>query len=97
MGDPLRKCVKCKKVKPISEFYYYHRRGLYHYECKVCTNGLRTGLIKYESKARKNKARKKRESETCRILKDHHNILKNDPEHLTTKFIIKIAKIKTKE
>ena len=34
---------------------------------------------------------------TCNIIKQHHESMKDDPEHLTTEFIKKLIKVDCKE
>ena len=38
-GGIMKKCNKCKKTKPFSE-YYQEKRGKYRYVCRLCDNKL---------------------------------------------------------
>ena len=38
--------------------------------------------------------RKRAEAATCRILRDHASAMRDDPEHLSTDFILQLARIK---
>jgi hypothetical protein len=45
----LRRCRKCKKVLPLSEFYYLKKRGVHFSRCRICCikyqHGLRGKLL----------------------------------------------------
>jgi len=91
-------CTKCGKIKPITEFYKNERTKDGHsYRCMEC-------MKKYDGDRRYTKYKVferppyKRivndELTTCDILKQHSQEMKNDKEHLTTKFIQKVIGIK---
>ena len=76
----MKTCTKCGKEKEEGEFYPYPN-GKLTSQCKRCYC------------IHNNKPRKPR---VCDALTQHHNQLKDDPEHLTTEFIQKLVGVKCK-
>lgn len=102
MSD-VKRCSKCGEDKPVSEFYKNRQTkdGLQP-ECKSCKNKYQDAKRKanpekfnaYHRKWYKANSEKIREqhnkSAMCKVLKKHHEDVKDDPEHLSTDFIRRI-------
>lgn len=104
MPEDTKQCTKCKMIKPLSEFSKYPkgRHGTFSW-CKDCANSRarelyktdetrRIYLHKYYMKHGNLTLRK----ETCNLIREHHETMKDDPEHLPTEFIQTIIGIKCK-
>lgn len=81
-------CSKCKRKLSIDNFYKTPNNadGLYSH-CKKCH-------AEYNKQVQINKRNGvmpiKRKRTICKIIKQHHTILKNDPERLNSKFMLNI-------
>jgi hypothetical protein len=91
----MRICNKCGVEKPVTEFYSRKRDGIFHV-CKKCERES------HEYKKVENpKPRGRKPSDpsgrtpkaVCDIIKQHHEEMKDDPEHLSTEFLQKLIKV----
>lgn len=84
MSSENRKCNKCLKVKPVSDFYKDRRNGSKRYECKVChSNYYKDRWKSADKKYRMDRYKSHRkyllknygicQSEYDNILKDQNN------------------------
>lgn len=87
----MKTCTKCHIEKDESEFYKNKRTkdGLYSH-CKSCKN---KDLSTWSKNNRERLNLIQNTSSTCKILRNHAADLENDPERLTTDFIIKTCRI----
>jgi hypothetical protein len=74
-------CNGCKTEKPVSEFSIFN--GKPQSWCKGCMNNYRKRHHTYYRVCYV-------EKQTCDIIKDHHEEMKDDPNHLTTEFMQKM-------
>ena len=103
-----KQCSKCGEIKPFSEFHK-DKKGTHGLRtwCKACEREYQR---KYHKDNRKKvnenshnyyhkhkKKRKEHKRPACRILKQHSEDLSDDPERLSTDFLINIISMKKED
>jgi hypothetical protein len=94
MPAQLKRCTKCGEVKDESEFKKYKRNNREYVRnlCKLCSNKYSTEWFKQLPPEKKQQYYKSAwNHKTCKIITEHHEQMKDDPEHLTTDFIQKVV------
>lgn len=100
-------CTKCKQSKPESDFYGFKSGGLHSWckACEIIISRERNARLRLDTRdiPKQYNGRRNKESvlkirntdlknkSACSIIHSHHNMAKDDPEHLTTEFIQKIV------
>lgn len=74
-------CTRCNVEKPVSEFI--SRDGKPISWCRGCRASY---VREYQKHYRKCEVKE----HTCTIIREHHEEMKDDPEHLTTEFMQKM-------
>ena len=84
-----KKCSKCGEVKPVSEFYPH--LNTFDSWCKDCRRAYWT--FKYHTDPEfKERHHQYSENNRCvKMLRLHHELLKDDPERLTTDFLVEMT------
>ena len=93
-GVGMKRCSKCVIEKDESEFHTYNRKGKTYTDsyCKTCKKKYSIAWFNRLSvKERAEYYSQHRGNKTCNIIKNHHEEMKDDPEHMTTEFIQKIV------
>jgi hypothetical protein len=90
----MKKCSKCKIIKDESEFYHTSTSGCYGW-CKSChiadvLKRKKFGVLSRNTGAPQDTQQIEYGS-CCTILKSHADILRDDPERLSTSFIRKMS------
>lgn len=90
-----KRCSSCGKIKPLDEFYNrtISKDGK-SYICKQCQKKYFTEHKDKRNKWREEyykkhpeKVRQYEKNRVCKILREHHDDVADDPEHLSTDFI----------
>jgi hypothetical protein len=85
----MKRCTKCGMEKDESEFYKDSRNNNNPRSwCKKCEGTLCRLLWR---KHHPNPSNRGRVPKVCKIIRKHHEEMKDDPNHLTTDFIQKMV------
>jgi len=90
----MKQCSDCGMEKDESEFQTYTQHGKSYTRniCKKCCYKYKVTWFKQLPSDKKAEYYGRNwNHRTCYIIKQHHEEMKNDPEHLTTEFIQKIV------
>ena len=90
-----KRCTKCGVEKDVSLFgkFYAGKDGRSSW-CKTCINSASKECVKARLRSDPKfkeeyiiRLENLKRVATCNILKRHHDVMKDDPEHLTTEFL----------
>jgi hypothetical protein len=107
-GDT-KQCVMCGETKSITDFYKNKRAkdGACSY-CKKCNTKYNTAyrnnrlkqdpsyretIRAYVRKSDRKNCQKRIQTQVCELIKEHHEDMKDDPEHLTTEFLKSLLRV----
>ena len=88
-----KRCRTCGEVKPLDEFYIDRGNSTGRTSrCRACTNAVQKSAYRSRSRAgtklnNYSELRGTRRRSVCGILNAHHEILKDDPDRLSSDFL----------